>query len=114
MKYIAVLDTDEIKDFEFFEDGAGKYLRAIDANAKNGEWIYLPFKPLEQEPFINKPCVSSGVCEHDKNVVLDKIRAEIETWHKEGTNWSDIRLMEIENIIDKYKAESEKYENWIN
>lgn len=40
--------------------------------------------------------------------VLDKIRAEIETWHKEGTNWSDIRLMEIENIIDKYKAESEK------
>ena len=36
-------------------------------------------KPLEQEPFINKPCISSGVCEHDKNVVLDKLRAEINT-----------------------------------
>ena len=24
-------------------------------------------------PFINKPCVSSGVCEHDKNKVLNKI-----------------------------------------
>ena len=35
-------------------------------------------KPLEQEPFINKPCVSEKVCEHDKNVVLNKIRAEIE------------------------------------
>lgn len=31
-----------------------------------------------QEPFINKPCVSSGVCEHDKNKVLNKIRAKIE------------------------------------
>ena len=62
---------------------------------------------LEQEPFINKPCVSSGVCEHDKQNVLDKIRAEIEIWHKEGTNWSDIRLMNIEDIIDKYKVESE-------
>lgn len=31
-------------------------------------------KALEQEPFINKPCVSSGVCEHDKNKVLDKIK----------------------------------------
>lgn len=31
----------------------------------------------EQESFINKPCVSEKVCEHDKNVVLDKIRAEI-------------------------------------
>ena len=30
-------------------------------------------KALEQEPFINKPCVSEKVCEHDKNVVLDKI-----------------------------------------
>lgn len=50
MKYIAVLDTDEIEDFAFFEDGKEKYLHGIDANSVNGEWIYLPFKPLEQEP----------------------------------------------------------------
>lgn len=30
-----------------------------------------------KEPFINKSCISSGVCEHDKQIVLDKIRAEI-------------------------------------
>ena len=30
-----------------------------------------------EEPFINKPCVSSEVCEHDKNKVLDNIIAEI-------------------------------------
>ena len=34
-------------------------------------------KALEQEPFINKPCVSSEVCEHDKQKVLDKIKAQI-------------------------------------
>ena len=58
-----------------------------------------------QEPFINKPCVSSGVCEHDKNKVLDKIRAEIEQ-HRYGlvNDGLDIAL----NIIDKYKAETEE------
>ena len=35
---------------------------------------------LEQELFINKPCVSSGVCEHDKNKVLDKIREQMKDY----------------------------------
>ena len=35
-------------------------------------------KALEQEPFMNKPCVSHQVCHEDKVKVLDKIRAEIE------------------------------------
>ena len=75
-------------------------------------------KALEQEPFINKPCVSSGVCEHDKNKVLDKVRAEIEQLPtKTRTNWDgccpDIDYPEIEyvdvtkdkllDIIDKYQ-----------
>lgn len=33
---------------------------------------------LELEPFINKPCISKGVCHEDKIKVLDKISAEIE------------------------------------
>lgn len=33
---------------------------------------------LEQEPFINKPCASKDVCEHDKQRMLDKIISEIE------------------------------------
>lgn len=36
----------------------------------------------EQDPFINKPCVSIGVCENDKNKVLDKIRTEIDRQEK--------------------------------
>ena len=36
----------------------------------------------DQEPFMNKQCISSKVCEHDKEVVLDKIRAEIEKQEK--------------------------------
>ena len=41
----------------------------------------MAIQALSLEPFINKPCVSSGVCEYDKNKVLDKIRAEIaQSW----------------------------------
>ena len=42
------------------------------------EAINMAIEALEQEPFINKPCISEKVCEHDKQIVLDKIRAEIE------------------------------------
>lgn len=37
---------------------------------------------LELEPFINKTCVSEGVCNEDKIKVLDKISAEIENQEK--------------------------------
>lgn len=60
-------------------------------------------KPIEQEPFINKSCVSSGVCEHDKQKVLDKIRAEI----IEMRNKQNVGVLECLDVIDKYKAESE-------
>lgn len=67
-----------------------------------------------QEPFINKPCVSSGVCGHDKNKVLDKIRAEIQDiafdWQEidgEHESFMVVDLNDALNIIDKYKAESE-------
>ena len=68
-----------------------------------------------QEPFINKPCVSSGVCEHDKNKVLDKIRAEIEALPKTYpfTNHIDtyVKEKDVEDIIDKYKSEIEPQES---
>ena len=77
-----------------------------------------------QEPFINKPCVSSGVCEHDKTEVLDKIRAEIAEY---GSIWVEYKITgnsnrdieklvgdvliqakeQVLDVIDKYKAESE-------
>lgn len=74
-----------------------------------GAKIDFHCKPLEQEPFINKPCISSGVCEHDKNKVLDKIRAEIERKAHSG-QWSDATMygmLKAVAIIDKYKAETE-------
>lgn len=45
---------------------------------KDGEKMREAINVLEQEPFINKPCISKGVCHEDKNKVLDKISAEIE------------------------------------
>lgn len=68
---------------------------------------------LEQEPFMNKVCVSSKVCEHDKEVVLGKIRAEIEQnaypiVHGVNNHELGMTLHGILQVIDKYKAESEK------
>ena len=61
-----------------------------------------------QEPFINKPCVSSGVCEHDKNNVLDKIDEIItdaldkSTDQKESQTlrWVLDKISEVENGDD--------------
>lgn len=41
MKYIAIIETDDFEDFEFFEDGNGKYIHGIDAGAIDNEWIPL-------------------------------------------------------------------------
>lgn len=63
----------------------------------------------DQEPFINKPCVSSSVCEHDKNKVLDKIRAEIDKIYERENHSFDClnALDELKEFLDKYKAKSE-------
>lgn len=75
-------------------------------------WADGIIKALEQEPFINKPCASSGVCEHDKNVVIDKIRAEIEELKPNNPNFKgyfeqNVALNKVLQILDKYKAKSE-------
>ena len=67
---------------------------------------------LEQEPFMNKACVSGKVCEHDKEVVLDKIRAEIMKLDDINPDYPMDRTIhisrnEVLQILDKYKAGSE-------
>ena len=75
----------------------------------------MAIKALEQEPFINKPCVSTEACKYDKNKVLDKIRAEIEEARKcyeVSMDYIDAakehELGWVLEIIDMYKAESEE------
>lgn len=66
----------------------------------------IPF----EESFINKPCISEGVCHEDKVKVLDKIRAEIDGIEINGQvdeHTSFIRTGEhvkqmALDIIDKY------------
>lgn len=60
--------------------------------------------PVTPQPFINKPCVSEGVCREDKIQVLDKIRAEI----IELRSRQNVGVLECLDIIDKYRAESEE------
>ena len=97
--------SDVVKCAEFLSINPNDYTK--DAGMTNKETIKL-IKSIQHEFFI-----SDIGCEAlDKGIeaikALDQIRAEIEQWHKEGTNWSDIRLMKIEDIFDKYKAESEE------
>ena len=73
----------------------------------------MAIEALKEEPFINKPCVSTEACKYDKNKVLDKIRAEIEEarkWYEVSMDYIDAakeqELGWVLEIIDKY-AESE-------
>lgn len=67
---------------------------------------------VQPEPFINKPCVSEGVCHEDKMKVLEKISAEIGKF-AENPNFGDLSLgascgaMKAIEIINKYITESE-------
>jgi len=70
MKYINEKNLRKWILTENCNDGCG-YIDERDL--VNMEW--------EEEPFINKPCISTGVCHEDKVKVLDKIRAEIERLH---------------------------------
>lgn len=70
MKYISEENLRKWILTENCNDGCG-YIDERDL--VNMEW--------EEEPFINKPCISTGVCHEDKVKVLDNIRDEIERLH---------------------------------
>ena len=101
----AIMRLKVLTDYEYDED-----LEALE----------MAIKALEQEPFMNKPCVAHQICREDKVKVLGKIRAEIEEviWEdvvvsSDGTD--EIRIPrldpdEVLNIIDKYKVESRSKE----
>lgn len=62
---------------------------------------------LEQEPFINKACVSTNVCKHDKEVALNNIKAEIKHHsalfiNEFGEKSLAIYEDDVFEIIDKY------------
>lgn len=83
-----------------------------DYTGKTYEANRLAFEVLEQKPFINKPCISSAVCKHDKNDVLNKIRAEIMKLQLykmfEGEDTFYIERDDALAIIDKYKESEDK------
>ena len=77
------------------------------------EAIDYVVEKLEQEPFMNKPCVAHQVCHEDKVKVLDKIREEINEKDRNikavrSDNCCFFTTEEVLKIIDKYKAESEE------
>lgn len=107
----------QIQQFERVE----KLMPVTPNDWKRYEEHKLVLELLERELFINKPCVSEKSCEHDKNVVLGKIRAEIVELTKcpystecLGANCpsnTDCMICgdHVLEILDKYKSESEEY-----
>ena len=96
---------------------------AIEDDNRNGMWscfvsdddaqkfktVIKELPSVKQEPFINKPCISQGVCREDKAKVLDKIRAEIEQiTDTMGVSYNQyVSKIDVLQIIDKYtKGES--------
>lgn len=80
------------------------------------EAITMAIETLEQNTsFINKPCISIGVCHEDKIKMLDKISAEIEQLRnfraenydlEQYCDYFDARIIfrdEVLDIIDKYR-----------
>lgn len=59
-----------------------------------------------KEPFINKPCISEGVCHEDKVDVLKKIKWEINDMGIEYLNQNKYTekdvICEVLTVIDKY------------
>ena len=68
-----------------------------------------------KEPFINKPCISEGVCHEDKVNVLEKIKwvindMGIEYLNQDKYTEKDV-ICQVLAVIDRYiKAESEDAE----
>ena len=111
MKYIAILDTDEFKDFKFFEDADGKYLAVKDANSESNEWLPLHFEALDIS--VRQLIVEGAPLEKHDAELLDKIRDEIEELDRyydndyfSANNCPMYKCDEVLQIIDKYKAKS--------
>ena len=95
MKYEVVIETDDYEDFEFFEDGNGKYIHGIDAGAVNNEWIALYFKECKQESILDK--IRAEITAIDISGQVDEHTMFIRT----GEQVKQVALQ----IIDKYNVE---------
>lgn len=113
---------DTCKHYPSDEHCKGCILNLMNSSG-NTNWSLKVLEP--EEPFINKPCVSEGVCHEDKMKVLEKIKAEIEYIKKVkkdllvtcGDEYTKTmmksEILGIETVllvVDKYIAESEDEE----
>jgi len=85
-----------------------KYQKAFDDGYDNGyaqaRFDYEQESKERDTSFINKPCISIGVCHEDKIKVLDKIIGYID--HIRNTGMGKKKSLEfIEKFIERYKTE---------
>lgn len=76
-------------------------------NEKDKIVLEMSLKALKQQSFMNKPCISAGVCEHDKMQVLDNVRVEIEQAFIDDGAMQEYTVKECLRIIVKHIAKSE-------
>ena len=100
MKYVAIIDTGEYKDFKFFEDGCGEYLVARDENAQSDEWIRLPF--VKAETVLNIP---KGVTNGD---MIQALFPDIEIYDSKVV---EIKKMTFEEVKEMFKKSIDTTDN---
>ena len=104
MKYKAIIETDDYKDFEFFEDGNGKYIHGIDAGSVNNEWIPVYFTECKQESVFDK--IKSEITDCLK--ALDDIeKSGLKIYLPNEMSGRRLTYQQCLKFIDKYKTESE-------
>ena len=93
------------KTIEILKEIYEEYSKNIQEIAKKRA-IEVAIQSLEQEPFINKECISINVCKHDKEAALEKARKEIEKLPVAFTSAMEMKqdcLKIIEEIKEKGK-----------
>ena len=92
---VKILEKCKEKGFRYTLYTLDEYHEALD----------MAIKALEQEPFINKPCVSQGICHEDKVKVLEDIKAELKRMADNEWNQqvgSSKGLEEAIEVVEKY------------
>lgn len=119
MKYKAIIETDDFEDFEFYEDGNGKYMIVYDSTGvKNSGWIPLYFTECENEPDkdveyekdlnkLKEQILKEGDTVLTKRDLLERF-CEIDKKYN-GSPWNLLQILSNINILIGVEPSAQKW-----
>ena len=100
------------KTIEILKEIYEEYSKKAEESAKKRA-IKVAIQSLEQEPFINKECISINVCKHDKEAAIKKIKEEIRhnSEHFINDDGEDCLALYEDDVIEIINKYTESEEN---